>query len=159
MKLSRLVQRASVVAIAVLCVSCTREPPEQSIRFVLLLVVVIFLAPAVSYLLKRRDSGLEIVSLIIQVLAYVIYETGVSVDTDNRADLVFMYPAIALNAWIVFGNLGSPKQSEAPDVMPGVSVPVGGYKCDVCGTTYPSHDNLQVDASEHLVCRNCGGTA
>jgi len=113
------------LALAVLLVSCTREPPERSIRFVLLLVAVIFLAPAVSYPLKRRDSGLEIISLIVQVLAYVIYETGISQDTDNRADLVFMYPAIALNAWIVFGNFGSSNVSaEDPDVIPGVSVPV-----------------------------------
>lgn len=125
----------------------------------LFLAAVIFLAPAVSYPLRRRDSGWEILSLIVQVVAYVIYEMGISEDTDNRADLVFMYPAIALNTWIVFGNLrGSHVDPEAADVIPGVSVPIDRHECAVCGTTYTSADSPQVDTSEQHVCGNCRAT-
>ena len=144
----------------VFLLSCTKDPPHQPMPLVLFLVVLVFGAPAVSYLLKRRDSAFTIVGLIVQVLAYVVYEIGISMDIDNRADLVFMYPLIALNAWIVFGDVGSPGGvREASDALPGVSIPLDERKCEACGTTYPSPDDLRPDGSGRRVCSHCGGSA
>lgn len=157
---ARGVQGTLVVSLAVLLVSCTRQPPDRTNLVQLPLFFLMLVAPVVSFPLKRCDSGMEVISLIVQVAAYVFYETGVSADKDNRADLVLLFPAIALNAWIVFGSIGSPKPaSEADDVLPGVSLPLVRNRCDVCGMTYPAEEPLRADRSGRHVCSNCAKSA
>jgi len=99
-----------------------------------LLLGAVVLAPLAAFALKRRDSGLEIVVFFVQVIAYVAYEILLP-PADNRADLVvFVFPAIGLNAWIVFGGLGSVKGGAARgDALPGVSTPLGRVTCSLCG--------------------------
>lgn len=116
---------AAVLPMTLLLTSCTHDPPVRPVSLVLLAVAVVLGAPAVSFPLKRRDSDWVFASFAIQVAGYLWYEAGISSNIDNRADLVFMYPAIAVNAWIAFGNLGSPPgPPESADSIPGVSTPV-----------------------------------
>ena len=95
-------RRALPAALALLLISCTREPPDRSNAIQVPLILIVLGGPVLSHALRRRDRGVGVAVLVLQVLAYLYYETGVSIETNIRIDLPLIYAAIALNAWIVF---------------------------------------------------------
>ena len=52
----------------------------------------------------KWGPGVAFLSLALQVVAYLVYETGVSIETNIRIDLLLIIPMIAYNAWIVLGG-------------------------------------------------------
>ena len=88
--------------LGVLLVSCMREAPDRTPAVQGPLILFVLAAPALSHALRRRDRSVRVSVLALQVLAYLVYETGVSVETNIRTDLPLIYSSIALNAWIVF---------------------------------------------------------
>ena len=88
--------------LGVLLVSCMREPPDRTTGVQGPLVFFVLAAPALSHALRQRERSVRVSVLVLQVLAYLVYETGISIQTNIRIDLPLIYSSVALNAWIVF---------------------------------------------------------
>lgn len=58
-------------------------------------------APFLSHALQRRNQRLQVLVLVAQFLAYIVYETGISIQTNIRVDLLLIYWALGFNAWTV----------------------------------------------------------
>jgi len=93
---------ALLLFLGVLLVSCTREPPDRTPAVQGPLILFVLAAPALSHALRRRDRSVRVSVLVLQVLAYLVYETAISIETNIRIDLPLIFSSIALNAWIVF---------------------------------------------------------
>jgi hypothetical protein len=57
-------------------------------------------APALAYVLRRRQRWAPTLLLFVQLGLYLLYETGISIRTNIRSDLLLIYPAILFTAWI-----------------------------------------------------------
>lgn len=88
-------------------VSCLREPPDRTPAVQGPLILLVLAAPALSFAIRRRHRGLRISLLVLQVIAYLLYETGVSIQTNIRIDLPLIFGAIGLGAWLAFRSAGT----------------------------------------------------
>lgn len=93
---------ALLMLLGVCLVSCMREPPDRTPAVQGPLILLVLAAPAISYALRRRERSVRVSVLVLQILAYLVYETGISIETNIRIDLPLIYSSIGLNAWIVF---------------------------------------------------------
>ena len=93
-------RRALLLSVGVLFLACGRQAPDRANAVQVPLLLLVLVAPALSHVIRRRGQRLRIVGFLAQLGLYVLYETGVSVQTDIRVDLLLLYPAILLNALI-----------------------------------------------------------
>jgi hypothetical protein len=101
--------------LATLLVSCLREPPDRTPKVQGPLILFVLAAPALSFAIRRRHRGLQISLLVLQVIAYLWYETGVSIQTNIRIDLPLIFGAIGLGAWLAFRSTGTTGGRDLPD--------------------------------------------
>jgi hypothetical protein len=87
------------------------------------LALLVLGGPLLSYLLRARRERLRWPLLAAQLGCYVLYETGISIDTDIRVDVLLIYPAILLNAWIL---LRTPRPPGDPAVRLTAAVRLAG---------------------------------
>ena len=85
--------------ITILFQSLAREGPDRGNAVQVPLVLMVLGAPAVAYVLRRRRGPLTAL-LVVQLGLYVLYETGISIHTNIRSDLLLLYPAILFTAWM-----------------------------------------------------------
>lgn len=78
--------------------------PDRTNAIQVPLVLLVLGAPGLSYALRRRERKLQLLLLVAQFLAYIVYETGISIQTNIRVDLLLIYCALSFNAWIVLGR-------------------------------------------------------
>jgi hypothetical protein len=78
----------------------------ESIQIPLFLIVM--LIPLLSLLMRRRAKALLFL-LVAQILVYLLYETGVSVDTNIRFDIPLVVIAIIWNL-IIVARPGAPNE-------------------------------------------------
>jgi hypothetical protein len=76
--------------------------PDRSPVIEAPLALLVLGAPALSWLLRAGRGRLRWPLLAGQLGCYVLYETGISIETNIRIDVFLLYPAILLNAWILF---------------------------------------------------------
>jgi hypothetical protein len=93
--------------------------PDRSAAIQAPLALLVLGGPLLSYLLRARRERLRWPLLAVQLGGYVLYETGISIDTNIRIDLLLLYPAILLNAWIL---LRTPRPPGDPAVQLPASV-------------------------------------
>ncbi len=80
--------------------SFAHSGPDRSNLFQIpLAILIIIVLPGVAGVLRRRSRAVPILLLFLQLGAYVVYETGVSIETNIRSDLIFIYIAILYTAW------------------------------------------------------------
>jgi hypothetical protein len=65
----------------------------------------VIVAPALSYVLRRRSRTLRVLTFVGQLAIYFVYETGVSSATDIRIDFFPILAAILLNAWLALRGI------------------------------------------------------
>lgn len=80
----------------------TREPDRSGMVQVPLLLMMLGILQLVR-VIRRRRRWLPLILFISQLGLYVLYETGISRQTNIRADLVFIYLLILFTAWNAFG--------------------------------------------------------
>jgi len=97
--------------------------PDRRVAIQAPLALLVLGGPLLSYLLRARRERLRWPLLAAQVGCYVLYETGISIDTNIRVDVFLIYPAILLNAWILFRTARPPKD---PTVELPTSVRLAG---------------------------------
>jgi hypothetical protein len=85
--------------------------PDRSAAIQAPLALLVLGGPLLSYLLRARRERLCLPLLVTQIGCYVLYETGISIDTNIRVDLLLIYPAILVNAWFLFRTAPPPKDS------------------------------------------------
>ena len=78
--------------------SVARDGPDRANAVQVPLILVVLGAPLVTYFLRGRRGRLAAL-LAVQFAAYVAYETGISIQTNIRFDLLLIYPAILFTAW------------------------------------------------------------
>ena len=88
-----------------LFLACGRGAPDRANTLQIPLLLLVLAAPALSHALRRRHRSLRILTLVAQLSLYVLYETGVSTNTDMRVDLLLILPAILLNARIALRGI------------------------------------------------------
>ena len=93
--------------------------PDRSAAIQAPLALLVLGGPLLSYLLQARRERLRWPLLAAQLGGYVLYETGISIDTNIRIDLLLLYPAILFNAWIL---LRTPRPPGDPAVQLPASV-------------------------------------
>lgn len=76
--------------------------PDRSVAIQVPLALLVLSGPLLSWMLRARRERLRAPLLAAQLGCYVLYETGLSIETNIRIDLLLIYPAILLNAWILF---------------------------------------------------------
>jgi len=83
--------------------------PDRNVAIQAPLALLVLGSPLVSYLLRARRERLRWPLLVAQLGCYVLYEAGISIETNIRIDVFLLYPAILLNAWILFRTPRPPK--------------------------------------------------
>jgi hypothetical protein len=81
-----------------------RDGPDRASVVQVPLFLLVLAAPAVYQLIRRHSRRVQASGFVLQLLAYAVYETGVSDQTDNRVDLLLIVAAIGLNYWLVLGR-------------------------------------------------------
>ena len=71
------------------------------------LALLVLAAPALAFALRRRSRPTRVGVLVLQLLLYVLYESGISIQTNIRIDLLLIAPALALTAVIVLQRSSS----------------------------------------------------
>jgi hypothetical protein len=94
--------------------SLASEGPDRGGSVQLPLFVSVLLAPALAYLVRRRVRWLPSLVLVLQLVAYVAYETGISINTNIRVDLLLIYPAVLTTAWLALGATGAARNEGSP---------------------------------------------
>jgi len=80
-------------------ISFKSQGPERGNLVQVPVVLAVLGTPALAYVLRRRRWLLS--SLVVAQLGlYLLYETGVSIHSDMRVDLLLIYPAILYTAWM-----------------------------------------------------------
>ncbi len=74
--------------------------PDRANIFQIPLLLIVLAFFGLAHVLRRRH-WLVLATLlpIVQLGAYVLYETGISIETNIRVDLLLIYPAILFTAW------------------------------------------------------------
>ena len=75
--------------------------PDRSAVIQAPLALLVLGGPLLSYMFRARRERLRWPLLAAQLGCYVLYETGISIETNIRIDLLLLYPAILLNVWIL----------------------------------------------------------
>ena len=88
----------SAIALLVLC--CGRQEPDRTNAVQVPLFILILVMPVISVILRRIYFHLPILLLAVQIGTYALYESGISVETNIRIDLLLILPALSLNFWI-----------------------------------------------------------
>jgi hypothetical protein len=100
--------------------------PDRSVAIQAPLALLVLGSPLVSYLLRARRERLRWPLLVAQLGCYVLYEAGISIETNIRIDVFLLYPAILLNAWILFRTPRPPK-------YPAVKLPASARLARILG--------------------------
>jgi hypothetical protein len=129
--------------------------PDRSNAVQVPLFLLVLAIPVVAFVLRRRRGRVLAVLVVVQIGLYVLYETGISIETNIRVDLLLVYPAILVSGWFAFraasvevGDQGHAGQSLE-------AVPSDRTKCDVCGEVFPSHFYLQAGGARGFICKKC----
>jgi hypothetical protein len=88
--------------------------PDRNVAIQAPLALLVLGGPLLSYLLRARRERLRWPLLAAQVGCYVLYETGIPIETNIRIDVLLLYPAILLNAWILFRAARPPMYAAVP---------------------------------------------
>jgi hypothetical protein len=86
-----------VAMLGALQASCLREPPDRTAIVQGPLFLFVMAAPWLSSLLRSRHPRAPLLVLALQLLAYGVYETGVSYATDVRFDALLIIFAIGFH--------------------------------------------------------------
>jgi len=97
--------------------------PDRSVAIQAPLALLVLGAPLLSARLGAGRERLRWPLLAAQIGCYVLYETGISIDTNIRIDVFLIYPAILLNAWLLFRTAPPPG---VPAVRPPASARLAG---------------------------------
>lgn len=98
--------------------------PDRSAAIQVPLALLVLGGPLLSWAFRARRERLRGPLLAAQIGCYVLYETGLSIETNIRVDLFLIYPAILLNAWILFRT---PPPPGDPAVRPTASVKLAAF--------------------------------
>ena len=133
----------------------TQRGPDRSNAVQVPLFLLVLTIPVASYWFRRRRSWVLPSLALAQLGLYVLYETGVSIETNIRADLLLVYPAILVSAWLAFraAVVESGERNQAGQNVE--AVPSDRTKCDACGAVFPSHFYLQAGGTRGFICREC----
>jgi len=123
MTLHRRVLLALLLAITL--VSCTREGPDRTPFIQGPLILFVLAAPVLSHSFRRRSRGSRAAILGLQVLAYAVYETGVSIETNIRIDIPLLLAAMVVSAGMAL-RLPVPLE-QAPSRRPASVTLVGVF--------------------------------
>ena len=134
-------------------VSCLREPPDRTLAVQGPLILFVLAAPALSFAVRRRHRALQVSLLAMQVAAYVVYETGVSIETNIRIDLPLILGAVGLNVWLATRTTSVETQRGVASNLD--AVPPDRTKCEACGEEFPSNYYLQAAGSRGYICEKC----
>jgi hypothetical protein len=99
--------------------------PDRSPAIQAPLALLVLGGPILSSLLRARRERLRWSLFAAQLGCYVLYETGISIETNIRVDVFLLYPAILLNAWILF--------REAPRRSPAAQLPASVRRARILG--------------------------
>jgi hypothetical protein len=140
----------------VLLMSC-REGPDRTNGIQVPLALYVLGAPVLSYAIRRRDSKFQILIFTAQIVAYIVYETGISIETNIRSDLPLFLVAFVLNVLIVLRGLAQYDKSRSAGKLKQALHTPSGYKvCDGCKKMFPSHHYLEaVEGHVGYFCREC----
>jgi len=97
--------RAALVLAGALALACAREAPDRANTIQVPLLLLVIAAPVLSHVLRQRARMLRVLTLVAQLGIYLIYETGVSSNTNMRVDLLPILAAIFLNARFAFRGI------------------------------------------------------
>ena len=132
-----------------------RETHDRYVAVEVAMFLLVLAAPVLSYTVRNRRPWIPSVLLVVQVALYVIYERGVSKEMNIRADLLFAYPAILLNAWIALRAASPNADPSEPSDANLIAVPSDRTKCDSCGADYPSSYYLTASRPGAYICHDC----
>jgi len=85
---------------AVVLLGCGREAPDRANEIQVPLILLVLATPALAFALRERSRRTRVATLILQLVLYAVYESGVSNQTNIRVDLLLIYPALLLTAAI-----------------------------------------------------------
>ena len=83
-------------------------PPERKASIQLPLLLMIFIIP-IFLKLQKRHHNVSIVLILLQFVAYFIYESGISKYSNIRVDLLLVYPAL-ISSFVIFLTKRKPTQ-------------------------------------------------
>ena len=81
--------------------ACGRIEPGRPGSVQLPLFLLVIGAPLISLIFSYRGIPTLLIILLGQVITYIIYETGVSIRSDIRVDLLLVVPAFILNLIVI----------------------------------------------------------
>ena len=147
---------ALLVLLAFLLVSC-REGPDRADVVQIPLFFLVLGAPALTIALWFLVPKLQSLGLLAQIVAYVIYETGVSSVWKFRIDLSPLLLSFAINIVIVVIFHGDIEKSRSPGEGRQTRNPLPGHTvCDACRENFPSHFYLEgIDGRVGFYCKEC----
>jgi hypothetical protein len=87
--------------IAILLSACGRTEPDRSTVVQLPLFFLVIGAPLISLIFGHRGIPTLLLIFLGQIVVYGIYESGVSVRSDIRVDLLLVAPAFFINLIVI----------------------------------------------------------
>jgi hypothetical protein len=96
---------SAVVFVAVLALSCGREAPDRTNAIQVPLFLSILGIPVASSMLRRAKRHVRRLLFACQAIVYLLYESGISMQTNIRIDFFLILPALALGLSLAFGPL------------------------------------------------------
>ena len=104
--------RAALPFVATVPLGCGREAPDRANTVQLPLLLLILATAALAFALRRHPREVRVAVFVLQLGLYVFYETGVSIHTNIRVDLLLIYPAILTAAIALRGSAGPPRTTQ-----------------------------------------------
>lgn len=89
--------------------ACGREAPDRANAVQLPLLLLVLAAPGMAWMLRTRSRAARLVVLLLQLGLYGLYESGVSIETNIRVDVLLIYPAIGVTAALALRSRGGPR--------------------------------------------------
>jgi len=87
-------------------------PPERTAPIQLPLLLMVLLTPIVLVLFGKSRSRMSFFLLILQFISYFIYESGISIYSNIRIDLLLVYPALLASIIIVLSHAAKRRTSQ-----------------------------------------------
>ena len=138
-------------------VAMNGQGPDRSNAFQVPLFLLVLAIPVAAFVLRRRRGWVLAMLVVAQIGLYVLYETGISIETNIRADLLLVYPAILVSGWFAFraDSVEIGGQAEPSEGFRLNAVPSDRTKCDSCGVDYPSSYYLKAGSGGGYICDDC----